>query len=108
MNEFDVLEHINQLCKAYGWTYYRLSQEADVPYSTITNMMKRNTIPSIPTLERFCHAFGITLSEFFVDTELEELTQKKSFHHLMNYWSKIPLEDQELLLSVARRLANEK
>ena len=108
MNEFDVLGHINQLCKAYGWTYYRLAQEADVPYSTITNMMKRNTIPSIPTLERLCHAFGITLSEFFIDTELENVSEQRPFNHLISYWSKISMEDQELLLSVAKRLANEK
>ena len=108
MNEFDVLDHINQICKSYGWSYYRLAQEADVPYSTITNMMKRNTIPSIPTLERICYAFGITLSEFFIETELEKATEQRPFNHLISYWSKISMEDQELLLSVAKRLANEK
>ena len=106
MNEFDVLKHINQLCEAYGWTYYRLAQEADVPYSTITNMMKRNTIPSIPTLERLCYAFGITLSEFFVDSEPNNMWDQRSFKHLINYWSKLSIEDQELLVTLAKRLSN--
>ena len=108
MNEFNVLEHINKLCQVYGWTYYRLAQEADVPYSTLTNMMKRNTIPSIPTLERLCYAFGISLSEFFMDMEPNDISKQRSFKHLISYWSKISIEDQELLLSIAKRLAKDK
>lgn len=108
LNEFNVLEHINKLCEVHGWTYYRLAQEADVPYSTLTNMMKRNTIPSIPTLERLCYAFGITLSEFFIDMEPNDILEQRSFKHLISYWSKISNEDQELLLSIAKRLAKDK
>lgn len=103
MNEFDVLEHINKLCNDFGWTYYRLAQEADVPYSTLTNMMKRNTIPSIPTLERICYAFGISLSDFFADTAQ---TDEKFSQQLNDYYSKLSEKDQELLLTIAQRLSS--
>ena len=31
-------------------------------------------MPSIPTLEAICHGYGITLSQFFAEGEMVELT----------------------------------
>ncbi len=43
--------------------------------STIANIYHRNTTPSISTLEAiFKNGFGITLSQFFADDEMVELT----------------------------------
>ncbi len=35
--------------------------------STIANIHRRNTVPSISTLEAICSAFGITLAQFFTE-----------------------------------------
>lgn len=48
-----------------GWTIYRVAKEANIPWSTVRNMFKRNTEPSIATLECICQGMGMTLSEFF-------------------------------------------
>ena len=61
----DILKKINQLRINRNWSVYRLSVEAGLPQSTITNMFNRETLPSIVTLQSICNAFGITLSEFF-------------------------------------------
>ena len=42
--------------------------------STMGNIYRRNTTPSIETLEIICKAFGITLSQFFAETDMVELT----------------------------------
>ena len=42
--------------------------------STIGNIFRRNTVPSVATLETICKDFGITLSQFFTDENLVELT----------------------------------
>jgi len=34
------------------------------------NIYRRNTTPSIETLEIICNAFGITLSQFFAETDM--------------------------------------
>lgn len=74
----NVLKRINDLRIDRGWSVYRLAIEAELPQSTIINMFNRETLPSITTLESICHAFGITLSEFFdVETESQSLDQKK-------------------------------
>ena len=48
-----------------GWTIYRVAKEADIPWSTVRNMFKRNTEPSVQTLEAICKGMGITLPQFF-------------------------------------------
>ena len=70
----DATERIKQLLSQRGWTAYRLSKNSNLAESTITNIIKRNTIPSISTLESICKGFGITLSQFFAEGELVEIT----------------------------------
>ncbi len=65
----DILKKINKLRIDRGWSIYRLSEEADLPQSTITNMFNRGTLPSLNTLESICSAFGLSLSEFFSDED---------------------------------------
>lgn len=63
----DVIQRIDDIMKERGWSYYKLSIESGLSSSTITNIYRRNTVPSITTLEAICNAFGITLSQFFAE-----------------------------------------
>ena len=40
-----------QLMAERGWTAYRLAKESGLSESTLANIFKRNTVPSIGTLE---------------------------------------------------------
>lgn len=64
-----VIQRIDDIMKERGWSYYKLSIESGLSSSTITNIYRRNTVPSITTLEAICNAFGITLSQFFAEEE---------------------------------------
>ena len=78
----NVIERIDQLMEERGWSDYRLSLESGLSSSTIANIHRRNTVPSITTLEAICDAFGITLSQFFAgDDASVQLTpeQKEIF-----------------------------
>lgn len=68
MLKFDVTKRIKDLCNAYSWTYYRLAKESDITYSTLSAMLNKGTIPSIPTLEKICKGFNISLSQFLPRT----------------------------------------
>ncbi len=63
----DVLAKIKELYTQKGWSVYRLAKESGVPYSSLNNIILRNTQPSIPTLRKLCHGLGISLSDFFDD-----------------------------------------
>ena len=70
----DILSRLEQLLKERGWTEYKLSRECGLAQSTIGNIYRRNTVPSIATLETICKGFGISLSQFFSEGDMVELT----------------------------------
>lgn len=67
-------QRLHQLLNEQGWTEYRLSKKCGLSESTIANIFRRNTTPSIATLETICNGFDITLSQFFAENEMVELT----------------------------------
>ena len=46
-----------------------LSQLCDVSYSTLKNAEMRGSQLGVPTIERICAALGVTLSDFFSESE---------------------------------------
>ncbi len=70
----DTNGRLRRLLKERGWTEYRLAKKCCLNQSTIANIYRRNTVPSIATLEVICKGFGITLAQFFADEEMVELT----------------------------------
>ena len=80
----DILKKINQLRINRNWSVYRLSVEAGLPQSTITNMFNRETLPSIVTLQSICNAFGITLSEFFKEEKNSDGVDYEQFQRIYN------------------------
>lgn len=70
----DTNARLRQLLEQRGWTEYRLAKKCGLSQSTIANIYRRNTVPAISTLEVICNGFGITLSQFFADAQMVELT----------------------------------
>ncbi|MBD9097291.1 MAG: XRE family transcriptional regulator [Ruminococcaceae bacterium] len=70
----DTHARLLQLLRERGWTEYKLSKECGLAQSTIGNIFRRNTVPSVATLETICKGFGITMSQFFADTAMVEMT----------------------------------
>lgn len=65
----DAQKRIKQLMEERSWTDYRLAKESNLSHSTVTNMFNRNNAPTLPTLEAVCKAFGITLAQFFSESD---------------------------------------
>ena len=80
----DVIKRIEDLMKERNWTDYKLSKKSGLSSSTIANMRRRNTIPSIPTLETICEAFGISLAQFFQKWEVLSEKQKIILEDIIN------------------------
>ncbi len=96
----DVLKKLQSLIDKRGWSMYRLAQECGLNESTILNIFRRNTIPTIPTLESICSSFGITLSQFFAENDMIELTP--DVKELLDAWQALTPEQKEIVLLVAR------
>lgn len=52
----DVQQHIRELMEERGWSEYKLAKMANLPQSTISNLFKRNNVPTLYTLEAICKA----------------------------------------------------
>ena len=101
----DVKARLQQLMDERGWTIYRVAKEADIPWSTIRNMFKRNTEPSIATLECICRGMGITLPQFFdVDNQMGLTDEQRQ---LIQRWSQLNDRDRRLISELILTL-NEK
>lgn len=75
---FNVLDRITYYRTQKGWTEYQLAVESELTQSTISSWYRKNLIPSIPSLEKICSAFGITLSQFFAEDEHFTLTDTQN------------------------------
>ena len=91
----DVNARVRQLLKERGWTPYRLARESHLSDATIGNMFRRNTIPSVSTLEAICSGFGITLSQFFAENEMVELTPE--LKELFDDWVNLTLKQKQAI-----------
>ena len=48
----NVLDRIVELRLERGWTEYQLSQQSGITQSTISAWYRKNTLPSIPSLQK--------------------------------------------------------
>ena len=70
--------------------------------STVINIFKRNSVPSVDTLEAICKGFGITLSQFFAEDEMVELTPE--LKEIFDCWVKLTPDEKELVLNMIKAL----
>lgn len=98
----DAQKRIRQLMEDRGWTDYRLTKEAKLSHSTVTNMFNRNNAPTFPTLEAVCRAFGITLAQFFTEDGESQMTEEQRI--LFSRWSTLTEEQQKILLDLMRTM----
>lgn len=101
----DTLARIQHFMNERGWTAYRLARNSKLSDSTLANVFKRNTVPSIPTLEMICNGFGITLSQFFAEGDMVEMTPE--LKELFELWAPLTPNQKQALLQMVRAM-NEK
>lgn len=88
----NILDKITTLRQERNWSEYQLAEKSGLTQSTISSWYRKNMIPSITSLTKICDAFGITLSQFFMEEEDKAI---------------ILTNDQKTLLQAANRLSTE-
>lgn len=99
----DILNKIDELRKAKGWSMNRLAVEAELTQSTIAHMFSRGTTPSLQTLLNICDAFGISAAQFFSEeTEPEYLSADEK--ELLNNYRRLDEKQKEAIKNIASLL----
>lgn len=71
----NVLDRIVELRNERNWTEYQLAEKSGLTQSTISSWYRKDLSPSIPSLEKICNAYDITMSQFFLeDSTTTDLT----------------------------------
>lgn len=96
---FNVLEKITSLREERGWTTYRLSKLSGIPQSTISTWYRKNLMPPIDKLEIICQTFGITLAEFFDDTNVF-ISMTKEEKNMLSRWTLLTPSQRTAILNI--------
>ena len=100
----DVLEKIRTYRIERNWTEYQLAEKSGLPQSTISSWYRKNQIPTIPSVEKICNAFGITLAQFFTEDFAEITPLTKTQSELIHEWNKLTEKQKEIVLELLKSM----
>ncbi len=100
----NVLHRLIELQNQRGWSDYRIAKEAGLSPNTVSNIYRRNNTPSLTTLEALCKAFGITMSQFFAEDEMVELSPE--LRNLFEKWAALSDEQKNAIWQVMNTYEN--
>ena len=99
----DILASITAYREERGWTEYQLAERSGLPQSTISSWYRKNMVPSIPSLEKICIAFGITLSQLFAEGD-SPVSLTESQKKLLERWSKLSEDQQAVIFALIDKM----
>lgn len=100
----NVLHRLIELQEQRGWSDYRIAKEAGLSPNTVSNIYRRNNTPSLSTLEALCNAFGITMSQFFAENEMVELSPE--LQKLFEKWAALSDDQKNAIWQVINTYEN--
>ena len=99
----DILATITEYREARGWTEYQLAEHSGLPQSTISSWYRKNMMPTIPSLEKICTAFGITLSQLFAEGDVP-VSLTDSQQKLLARWSRLTADQQSVVFALIDKM----
>ena len=99
---WNVLDKITEYRIARKWTEYQLAEQSGLPQSTISSWYRKNQTPTIPSLEKICNAFNISLSQFFSDEKLAVIQVTDRELTLFHEWNKLSEEKQTAIFHLLK------
>ena len=97
----NVIDKIRELQWERGWTDYKLAQAADISQSSLATLYSRQTPPKLEMLQRLRAAFGITLSQFFLDDEQIDILSEREKQMISSFRKLTPEKQQALIALIA-------
>lgn len=99
----DILSVIFAHRRDRGWTEYQLADHAGLPQSTISSWYRKKTVPTLPSLEKVCEAFDITLSQLFAEGH-DPVALTDSQKKLLERWSRLDPEQQAVVFALIDKM----
>ena len=103
LTEDYVALRIIELCEKHKISRYRLSQLTGMSQTALGKIVSKESIPTIPTIEKICDAFGITLAQFFTKDGIRPDLSAGQLE-LVETWEYLDDKEREILLTFVRSL----
>lgn len=94
----NVLQRIIDLREERHWTEYQLAEKSGLTQSTISSWYRKNMLPTIPSLTKICDAFGISISQFFLEDQSQAVLLNEKELSLLKASSKLDSKQYDALL----------
>lgn len=94
----NILDKITELREERHWSEYQLAEKSGLTQSTISSWYRKNMLPSIPSLSKICDAFGISMSQFFLENTDKTISLNDRQLTLLKATSKLNDEQLNALL----------
>ena len=98
-----VLDHTTHYYDQNDWAKYQLDTKSGLTQSTISSWYRKKLLTSITSIEKICNAFGITLSQFFAESEMP-YTLTKTQAQLLEASTALSEEQQLALIEFIKTL----
>ena len=97
----NVIERIEELKNARGWSDNKLAEKSGVSQSTLSSALKNpsRTSITVDTLEKICKGLGVTLSAFFM-TDEQKVTVSTQEKILLDDFRKLPEDKKKALIAL--------
>lgn len=99
----DILAAVTKYRQERGLTEYQLAERSGLTQSTISSWYRKNMVPTIPSLEKICTAFGITLSQLFAEGDAP-VSLTESQQKLLDRWSRLSEEQQAVIFDLIDKM----
>ena len=100
----DILDKITRLRMERGWSEYQLAEKSGLTQSTISTWYRKNMLPTIPSLVKICDAFGLTLSQFFLEEDGKTIQISDQQRRLLEYAARLDPRQYSALLDFLKTL----
>lgn len=103
LEHYEIIDKLIELKNQYGWSYYKIAQESQLPESTVAHIYNRKSLPQIDTLNSLCKGFNITLEQFFTEDEkYKQLSDEEK--EVLKLWNALDSENKKLAKDLMKRL----
>lgn len=100
----NILDKITEMREERHWTEYQLAEKSGLTQSTISSWYRKNMLPTVPSLLKICDAFGVSMSQFFLEDTRETVLLNEGQRKLLDAAAKLDVEQYNSLIHFLQTL----
>lgn len=99
----NILNEITRLRIERNWSEYELAKKSGLSQSTISTWYRKEQIPTIQTLDKICKGLGITLSQFFAESD-DAIALTPEQRDMLDNWSALTSQQKQIVMDLIKSM----